>query len=157
MPVYAKMYEDGVRRLLTRLKRFPKETLQASAAGQEAAAQDTMVLAKEYAPLGRPDDPRPGHPHALEEGAYVREAVVSGSGAVTVEMGFEGLPEPYMVKQHENVDYKHPRKGRVFFLKDAVDETLKQTRNTIALFVNHFIKTGRIRRSGKRRIPTHGA
>jgi hypothetical protein len=139
---------------------MPRELAAVSAIGQYAAAQEIMKLARDRAPIGPSPDPqdRAGHPGALKAGAYVRPPNVrfAAGGSASVEMGFEGLPHLYMVKQHEETGYEHPQGGEAKFFETAVLDRAKETTRIIAFYVDTYIRTGRAPPMPAADIPTQG-
>lgn len=152
-----RIYESGLKKLQHSLRRYPKELQLATAAGMYAAAQKIMSLARSRAPIGPSPDPkgRSGHPGALRGGAYADSPTVTAHGA-NVDMGFAGLPELYMVRQHEDLSYRHPQGGQAKFFSSAVDDLKSETSAIIARYVNSFIKTGVIPSVPAQLVPTKG-
>ena len=155
MTTGVRIYQSGLKKLQQILTRFPKEARQATAFGMYDAAQRSMALARARAPIGPSPDPkgRTGHPGALRGGAYADSPTVTAHG-VTVDMGFAGLPEAYMVRQHEELSYRHPQGGQAKFFSSAVDELRSETQRTIASYVNAYIKTRVIPQVPKQLVPT---
>lgn len=135
----------GFEKLQAQLRKLPKEMLDATAAGQFNAAQEIMALAKSRAPFEH---------GTLEESAYVADPRY-GSASATVEMGFGGDAGPYMLMQHENMEYQHPgeksqtsdpgraAQGQAKFLESAINDSEEDARAAIAEAVNYYIRTGR--------------
>jgi hypothetical protein len=149
MTTGVRIYQSGLKKLQHILTRFPKEARQATAFGMYDAAQRIMALASARAPIGPTPDPkgRDGHPGALRAGAYADSPTLTAHG-VTVDMGFAGLPEPYMVRQHEE------HRSHAKFFSSAVDDLRSETQRTIASYVNAYIKTGVIPQVPKQLVST---
>ena len=155
MAQVVKISSSGLKKLQTFLKKFPKGAQHATAFGMYDAAQHIMALARERAPIGPSPDPRgrPSHPGALRGGAYADTPTINARG-ITLDMGFAGLPEAYMVKQHEDMSYNHPQGGQAKFFSSAVDDRKAETKRIIASYVNAFIKTGIVPQVSDQLVPT---
>jgi hypothetical protein len=157
-------YDRKLAKLNARLTRFPKEAQGATAIGMFAAAQDVMELARSRAPIG--PDPSKDHsdrqPGKLRAAAYARYERLMGGASVSVDMGFEGTfsdrgsPQRYMTIQHENMQYEHPQGGQAKFLESAVDDMTQQTKQTIAAYVQAWLRTGKMPGQPAQKVPTQG-
>jgi hypothetical protein len=136
----------GHDQIIARLRRLPKQFLDATAVGEFNAAQEIMTLAKSRAPYEF---------GALEKAAFVQPANYTTNAAM-VEMGFHGVP--YIEAQHEVLDYSHPGKesrtnnraraarGQPKFLESAINDLAKRAQQVISASVAYFLKTGKLPR-----------
>lgn len=119
----------GVDNLTRKLQALAKEVPLAAAYGQYEAMQEIVKDAKNRAPVDT---------GALRDSGYVAAPDIRG-GKSRVEAGFGGYAGPYATRQHETHATKH------HFFSGAIDAGLDLLRNTVAKYVNNFLKTGRLR------------
>jgi hypothetical protein len=134
--------KKGYGRLVQDLRRVGDFTRDATAAGMYSAMQPVMLDAKRRAPKDT---------LALSASGYVTEPRM-GSQRITVESGFGGDSEQYLVRVHEDPD--HAVTGEPFFFRNALDAGHELIRDTIAAFVRRFLKTGTVPAAAAKEVPT---
>jgi hypothetical protein len=134
--------KSGYGRLVQDLRRVGDFTRAATAAGMYAAMQPVMLDAKARAPKDT---------LALSASGYVTEPR-TGSQRITVESGFGGDSEPYLVRVHEDPGFA--KTGETYFFRNALDAGHQLIRDTIVSFVRRFLKTGTVPPSAAKEVPT---
>ena len=121
-----KNYVKGAKELSKALKEMQTKTPAASAAAMYGAAQIIMVQARENAPVLE---------GWLKSGGYVTKPSASTTGKASVDMGFGGPAEDYLVRQHET------HKTKAGYFARAIMSEAKRAESFMAKFMATFFRT----------------
>jgi hypothetical protein len=133
----------GYGRLVHKLRRYPRQAMTAVAFGIYEAMQVVMTDAKWRAPKDT---------HAMELSGYVAKPSMTAK-SVSVESGFGGDSENYVVRVHETPGFA--KTGETFFFRNALDAGEGLIRDTVQKWVSHFLKTGRLLPFPRKLVPEH--
>jgi ornithine cyclodeaminase/alanine dehydrogenase-like protein (mu-crystallin family) len=123
-----KGYVKGAKELSKALTELKTETPAATAAAMYGAAQIIMVQAPENAPVLE---------GWLQSGGYVTKPSASTTGKASVDMGFGGPAEDYLVRQHET------HKTKAGYFARAIMSEAKRAEAFMAKFMAGFFRTRR--------------
>lgn len=149
--VASKVVVKGMDALRHKLQNYHREAAEAAARGQYAAAQEIMLDAKRRAPEESGDMALSGYAAAPNQ----------NSRGQSVEMGFGGKSEAYVVRQHEDTSLHHPaldgdstKAGEHHFFSNAIRAKSASAKEIVASFVKQFLMTGKLPPKAKRLVPT---
>jgi hypothetical protein len=127
--------------LYYKLKEYPRKAKVAVAFGQYEAMQTVMLDAKDRAPKDT---------HAMEMSGYVAKPKVTTHTA-SVESGFGGKSERYVVGIHEG--FFKVVTGEHFFFRNALDAGRDLIRKTVARWVQHYLRYGKLKALPAKQVP----
>lgn len=134
----------GFKELYLKMQQLAAKAPVATAFGMYDAMQEVMLDAKSRAPVDT---------GAMRDSGYVTPPTVSSQKEVSIEAGFGGPSEEYVVRQHEDTSLNHPNGGEAKFFENALDAGRGLIMATIAEHVNLYLRSGRTYPVDKR-VPT---
>ena len=124
----------GFKELLHKMKRVSYDAPVATAFGAYEGLQEIIKDAKERAPKDT---------KMMAMSGYVTPPSVRDGAAVSMEAGFGGGSEDYVVRVHEDLTMPHPNGGEAKFFSNAMDAGRGNLLDTIKKHVTAYLKTGR--------------
>ncbi len=121
-------YVKGAKELTKALEELKTGAAPATAAAMYGAAQIIMVQARENAPVLE---------GWLQSGGYVTRPTATSAGKASVDMGFGGPAEDYLVRQHET------HKTRSGYFARAIMSEAKRAEAFMTKFMAAFFRTRR--------------
>jgi hypothetical protein len=109
------------------------------ARAKEAAAMAVFEEATDI--MEKPNgarDQAPVDTSALRESGKVLEPVITGS-SVSVTIGFGDSAIPYAHRQHEELEWRHPKHGKAKYLEDPINEAMPGFLDRIAARVRAIL------------------
>lgn len=125
-------FKLDVREFMAGLKAFHERAMQATAMALFDEATDIME---------KPDgarDQAPVDTTALRESGKVLEPVTTAN-SVSVTIGFGDSAIPYAHRQHEELEWRHPKHGKAKYLEDPINEASQGFMERIAARVRAIL------------------
>jgi hypothetical protein len=121
----------GIGELRAKLRRLPVTAQFAVAQGGYAAMQVIMEEARALCPV--------------EEGwmrasGFVARPSMTTRGTVTVNSGFGGASEEYVVRQHEDTSLSHPNGGQAKWFEAAIDIKWNEARRVLEAYTRTAVE-----------------
>lgn len=124
----------GHKELIHKMRRISFDAPVATAFGLYEGMQEVMLDAKARAPKDTT---------AMALSGYVEPPAVRAGAEVTMNAGFGGLSEEYVVRVHEDMSLNHPNGGEAKFFERALDAGCGNLTAAVKKHLIMFFRTGR--------------
>ena len=124
----------GFKELYLKMQKLAEKAPVATAFGMYDAMQEVMLDAKARTPVDT---------GAMRDSGYVTAPEVNSNRQVSIEAGFGGPSQEYVVRQHEDTSLNHPNGGEAKFFENALDANHGLIMATIKEHVNAYLQSGR--------------
>lgn len=120
--------------VMAKLLKFEQKAVAGAAAGLFDAANQIME-----GPNGARDQ-APVDTTALRESGKVLEPDISIKSIVSVRLGFGDSAIPYAHRQHEELDWRHPKHGKAKYLEDPLNAAAEGVPAIVSAAIQEAVK-----------------